>query len=154
MSKKIISLLLVVMLAASVMTVSVVSGSAATGGATWYVRGVFNDWGVSDSYKMTDEDGDGVFELKNVAINNGQGFKVDANGEWRESYPQSNYIVNDGDGIYDITFNTSTNEVTATKQGSEPTEDYYIVAGDNADIFGTVWDAANEDNGFCMAHLG
>ena len=146
MSKKIISLLLVVMLAASVMTVSVVSGSAATGGATWYVRGDFNSWGVSDSYKMTDEDGDGVFELKNVAINNGQGFKVAANGEWSESYPQSNYIVNDGDGIYDITFNTSTNEVTATKQGSEPTEDYYIVAGDNADIFGTVWDAANEDN--------
>ena len=146
MSKKIISLLLVVMLAASVMTVSVVSGSAATGGATWYVRGDFNGWNVSDEYKMTDEDDDGVFELKNVTITNRQGFKVAANKGWEEAYPSGNYIVNDGDGIYDITFNTSTNEVTATKQGSEPTEDYYIVAGD-ADFFGTVaWDAANEDN--------
>ena len=148
MSKKIISLFLVIAMIAAVMTTAVVSVSAgtkdlaATGDDEWYVRGSFNNWEAQEAYKMSGPDAGGVFTLTNVAITAGQEFKV-ATADWGTSYPGSNYRVNES-GTYTITFNSTTHAVTATETSAS--EDVYIVAGSEADIFGNTWSATDENN--------
>lgn len=115
-SKKIISLLLVIAAVMAVMSVAVVSASAKTqdvaetGDNVWYVRGDFNNWGASNDFIMSDDDNDGIFVLKNVAITAGQMFKVAANGGWSTAYPNDNFKVA-LTGSYDIYFNSANHAV-------------------------------------------
>ena len=56
--------------------------------------------------------------------------------------------LQDGKLVATASFTTEAESTTApaTEPGTEPVEDTYIVAGSNADIFGTAWDGTNEEN--------
>ena len=86
----------------------------------------------------------------------GFGFKVVGNHNWSNEWPQgygNNWIMNiEEDGMYDlvITFNAETGEIncvaTKTDSGVEPpVEMVYTAVGPEA-IFGSEWDATDENN--------
>ena len=78
-------------------------------------------------------------------------FKVVKNHDWDvASWPENNWwhrIATAGTYDFVITFNPATEEVnfTATKQGEEPVEDTYTVAG-TENLFGSYWNPADENN--------
>ena len=172
MSKKIISLLLAVMLTVSMVAVAAVSVSAEEGAdATYIVAGseeVFgSNWGWTDENNlMTDEDGDGIYELvvpEAGPFVNAQ-FKIGVNG-----VDGTGSVGPNGDGTIGpdskfnfqfnidetcdltITFNPATNEVTYS--GEYISEYVFSVEelravgnGGNGWLNDVVWDPAADDN--------
>ena len=172
MSKKIISLLLAVMLTVSMVAVAAVSVSAEEGAdATYIVAGseeVFgSNWGWTDENNlMTDEDGDGIYELvvpEAGPFVNAQ-FKIGVNG-----VDGTGSVGPNGDGTIvpdskfnfqfnidetcdlTITFNPATNEVTYS--GEHISEYVFSVEelravgnGGNGWLNDVVWDPAADDN--------
>ena len=127
-------------------TYTVAGSNAALFGTTWAQGNTDND--------MTLVDGLYTWSKDNVELSKGAfEFKVVVNHDWGEAYPASNYNQPVAvKGIYNvkITFNAETKDVACelTLVEELPDEDVhtYTVAGSSAALFGTEWDAANEDN--------
>ncbi|MCC2608119.1 alpha-amylase family glycosyl hydrolase [Planctobacterium marinum] len=79
-------------------------------GDSWYFRGTPNNWATT---AMTTSDGLVFCTQQSFAANNPR-FKVDHYGDWTESYPGSDYLVNPN-STYDICFDTSDNSIDATE---------------------------------------
>ena len=119
-------------------------------GTTWAPENADND--------MTLVDGLYTWEKKDVELPAGAfEFKVVANHSWDIAYPSNNYYqAVSVKGIYDvkITFNAETKDVacelTLIEEIPDTEEHTYTVAGNNLTLFGTEWDAANEDNNMTL----
>ena len=114
-----------------------------------------SEWDPTDANNdMTLVDGLYTWSKDNVELSKGSfEFKVVVNHDWGEAYPASNYIQPVAvKGIYNvkITFNAETKEVacelTLVEEIPDTDVHTYTVAGSSAALFGTEWDAANEDN--------
>ena len=131
-------------------TYTVAGSNAALFGTTWAPGNADND--------MTLVDGLYTWSKDNVELSKGAfEFKVVVNHSWGEAYPASNYIQTvAAKGIYNvkITFNAETKDVTCELTLVEEIPDTdvhtYTVAGSSAALFGTEWDAANEDNNMTL----
>ena len=127
-------------------TYTVAGSNAALFGTTWAEGNADND--------MTLVDGLYTWSKDNVELAKGSfAFKVVVNHSWGEAYPASNYIQTVAvKGIYNvkITFNAETQDVacelTLVEEIPDTDVHTYTVAGSSAALFGTEWDAANEDN--------
>lgn len=81
--------------------------------ADWYFRGTPNGWAAD---ALTDAGNNTYTTCETFGSGDGGGgprFKIDRFGDWNEAYPTSDYTVNPNQS-YDITFNSSTNAITAT----------------------------------------
>ena len=131
---------------------------------TWTVAGtpasVFGvEWAPDHDANDMVEQADGTYkwEKENIEFadnNSPVKFKVCQDHAWAVAYPAQDYSLNiPSAGVYTITitFNAANYAVnaTATKtaeyEGEAPTHTYSVV-GSNADLFGTAWDAAVEEN--------
>lgn len=79
-----------------------------------YFRGTPNAWGTSLMQQVN-----GNWQI-NVTFSNGDSsgparFKISRFQDWSESYPAEDFVVNDGPGLYEITFNDSSKSISATK---------------------------------------
>ena len=127
-------------------TYTVAGSNAALFGTTWAQGNAEND--------MTLVDGLYTWSKDNVELSKGTfEFKVVVNHSWGEAYPANNYIQTVAvKGIYNvkITFNADTKDVacelTLVEEIPDTDVHTYTVAGSSAALFGTEWDAANEDN--------
>ena len=127
-------------------TYTVAGSNAALFGTTWAPGNADND--------MTLVDGLYTWSKDNVELSKGAfEFKVVVNHSWGEAYPASNYNQPVAvKGIYNvkITFNAETKDVacelTLVEEIPDTDVHTYTVAGSSAALFGTEWDAANEDN--------
>ena len=127
-------------------TYTVAGSNAALFGTTWAQGNAEND--------MTLVDGLYTWSKDNVELSKGAfEFKVVVNHSWGEAYPASNYIQTVAvKGIYNvkITFNADTKDVacelTLVEEIPDTDVHTYTVAGSSVALFGTEWDAANEDN--------
>ena len=97
----------------------------------------------------TTDDMNYTWSKENVELSSGTiEFKVCKNHGWTTSYPDNNYqLAIPSNGTYNvtITFNSSTNAVTATATAVQTTPDVYYVRGSLEAFFGSSsWD--NNDN--------
>lgn len=119
--------------------------SAAIFGAEWSE--------ADDDYNTLVKQNDGSYSktYENVTLPAGTiYYKFIKNGSWDEINANNREFTITESGIYDITFTvyasgTDGEAVPVLKQ-STVVEDVYVVAGDNAAIFGTTWDASNTNN--------
>ena len=125
---------------------TVAGSSAVLFGTTWAPSNADND--------MTLVDGLYTWSKENVELPAGAfEFKVTVNHDWAEAYPSSNYVQAVAvKGIYNvtITFNAETKDVacelTLVEEIPDTDVHTYTVAGSDATLFGTEWDATNADN--------
>ncbi len=126
------------------------------------VESVFgSNWDPTDESNDMVKGADGVYtwSKENVTLTGNFEFKVVGNHDWSAyEWPigeGNNYVANVAEeGIYTIviTFNPGAEEnarisCTLTKTGSiDPVEHTYTVAGAPSSLFGSEWNAANEDN--------
>ena len=87
-----------------------------TGTSTNYLRGTFNGWNTSTAMKRVGSSD--IYRISNLTVSAGAEFKVDVGGSWSESYPDSNYVIEEA-GVYVIEFNSSTHVI-------EVKEDVYL----------------------------
>ena len=131
---------------------------------TWTVAGtpasVFEvEWNPEHAANDMVEQADGTYKWEKTNIefadeSSTVKFKVCREHAWAVAHPSGDYELNiSGAGIYTvtITFNTNGNTVNAvaTKTGEyvgEAPTHTYSVTGSNADLFGTAWDPAVEEN--------
>jgi hypothetical protein len=88
---------------------------------SWYFRGTANSWVAS---AMTSSDNLNfctrqIFTLGDAG--GGPRFKIDHFGNWVESYPTADYVVS-SNSTYDICFNASSKQITATLIATTDTE--------------------------------
>lgn len=125
---------------------TVVGSSTALFGTTWAPDNNSNNMTTTDGHIYT-------WSKENVELSAGNvEFKVCGNNAYDIAYPSSNKILNISEnGTYDvtITYNSYTDEVTATATAIQTTPDVYYVAGatngtasgSNDALFGTAWNA-------------
>ena len=114
---------------------------------------------ADDDYNTLVKQDDGTFSktYENVTLPAGTiYYKFIKNGSWDEMNANNREFTITESGIYDITFKvtpkgesdgiTDKGEVFTVLKQSTVVEDVYVVAGDNAAIFGTTWDASNTNN--------
>ena len=123
-----------------------------------------SDWDATDTNNdmvLDPETGLYTWTADSVELTTaGFGFKVVGNHTWDNEWPQgygNNWIVNIAEnGTYNlvITFNAETGEINCVAtlvEGGEPTEiTVYTVVGPEA-IFGSDWDATDENNDMTLA---
>lgn len=123
-------------------TYTVAGNNEALFGTTWSETNTDND--------MTLADGLYRFYRKSVDLTAGELlFKVVQDHNWSVAYPSENYsynIAENGNYTVTITFNEETKEVNCEAQLNEPTDDFYVVAGAPAALFGEEWNPAAEAN--------
>ena len=129
---------------------TVAGSNTALFGTSWDPTNTENDMVlVGDLYTWSKD---------NVELPSGSfAFKVTVNHDWGEAYPASDYIQPVSvKGIYNvmITFNAETKDVVCNLTLVEELPDTdvhtYTVAGSSIALFGTEWDAANEDNNMTL----
>ncbi len=78
--------------------------------AEWFFRGTANNWDASQLNSISDNDYRICQTFLNGDGTGGPRFKIDRDGDWSESYPSSDFIV-DANKIYEITFNTLSHSI-------------------------------------------
>ena len=121
---------------------TVAGSSIALFGTTWAPDNNSNNMTTTDGHIYT-------WTKENVELFAGNvEFKVCGNHAYDIAYPSNNKVLNISEnGTYDvtITYNSYTDEVTATATAIQTTPDVYCVRGNNTDIFGNdSWN--NNDN--------
>ena len=108
-----------------------------------------------DNEMTKGEDGIYTWTKKNVELTSGQVlFKVVLGHDWGQEWPASNYVATiEQNGFYDvtITFDPETKDITFEAVVVEEVEDFYIVAGSPAAIFGEEWNAGYAANTMTLA---
>ncbi len=98
---------------ASAIHVGTKMGDGNPGGAVWdnaYFRGTPNSWSTT---AMTFSDG--LWRTTQTFAANNPRFKIARFQNWNEAYPNQDFVITEGAGTYDITFNDSSKQLTATK---------------------------------------
>ncbi len=88
---------------------------------SWYFRGTANAWAAT---AMSSSDNVNFCTQQTFTTGDAGGgprFKIDHFGNWSESYPSSDYVVS-ASSTYDICFNASSKQITATKLSTVDTE--------------------------------
>jgi uncharacterized repeat protein (TIGR02543 family) len=123
----------------------------------YYLWGSMTSYSYSDtSYPFSASETDGVYSITNLSLTAGAAFKVMDNNS--SIYPEGDtdtYSI-DTDGTYNIYFRSDGLGGEGWYEGCIKVEAAapaatYVVAGSNADIFGTAWDASNENNTLSLA---
>lgn len=136
---KVVSVVLVLILAVSTMVIMPLSASAAAA-PPFYVKGDFNGWSPDAAYQLSDN-GDGTYVLtKSFTAGNYQ-YKISGQ-DWSWSVPGGdNAILNVAtDGLIKFTFNPSTNAYSAAPVAA-PTGDVYL----RGSFDGEMWPATDEN---------
>ena len=114
-----------------------------------------SDWNPADETNDMTLQADGSYQLVKtgvaLAVETNYEYKVAQDHAWGQSWPSSNAILTvDETASYDVTFSfvpsTGTVSAEVVKKGTAVIEETYIVAGSSTELFGTAWDATNENN--------
>ena len=115
------------------------------------------EWDPADTGNDMVKQSDGTYKKTYTltAAKTDLAFKVVQDHAWDNAWPAENYTASAGKGTLVITFDPSTNTVSATYP--DPPADYqdtYTIAGDPASVFGTAWDPANTANDMVLQSDG
>ncbi|AHC14213.1 Cellulose-binding domain protein [Salinispira pacifica] len=80
-----------------------------------YFRGTANGW-AADAMSVNPDTG--LWETTGTFGTDNPRFKIDRYGDWSESYPAQDYLVQEGPGEYLISFDDSDRSITLVKLGS------------------------------------
>ena len=119
----------------------------------YYLVGTMTDWQIEQAYKLVkNEEAEGEYYISDVELAEGDEIKVKSAAEkwYPDGYDNYGIVQN---GTYDIYFRPNGdggedwfgNTIYVADVTLTP-EDTYTVVGNEAEIFGTAWDASNEDN--------
>ena len=140
---KVVSVVLVLILAVSTMVIMPLSASAAT---TYYLRGSFNNWGAESDYVLTDN-GNGTFSIIKSLTAGTYEYKM-AVADWSWSVPSGDNakLSLTQDGLVEFSMNPSTGTYSATPVAA-PTGDVYL----RGSFDGEMWPALDENK---LASMG
>jgi hypothetical protein len=127
----------------------------------YFLVGSMTEWQIDQAYKLVkNEEAEGEYYISDVELSANDEFKVQSpgrktqwgGGTWYPDGMDNNYVIQ-SNGTYDIYFRPNGdggedwfgNTIYVADVTPTP-EDTYTVVGNEAEIFGTAWDASNEDN--------
>lgn len=99
-----------------------------------YFRGTANNWGVSAlDYNATTQ----TWQTTQVFSTDNPRFKISRFDNWSEAYPATDYLVTQGEGRYQISFNDNNHAITLTKLAADPETPIaeHAICYDNPDNF-------------------